>query len=142
MTRTKTTIAALVTAALLSAAYVVSATPGVTAHPGGHSHKAPADDGPDLMGWVGFDGKVIVCPDGEPLKVSDAEIRNAPNLGESVEVGPAGDGVTEYRGTEGMVPRCGPGGGGAEGTPIFVPNHVAKQTGEVAPRRFREAQTR
>ena len=86
------------------------------------------------MPVAGPDGEWIRCPDGELLEVTPREWLNAPNLGRAERSEESDADHTIYRVTEPVVARCGPGGGGADGQPVFVPESAAD--GVVAPQRF------
>ena len=81
------------------------------------------------MSVVGSDGRLIRCPDGKPLKVRLND-NPPPGLGRTR---PSGEVI------EGVVPRCGPEGGGKDAEPIWVPASVDRDR-VTAPRRFVEAQ--
>lgn len=128
-----TLLMALGTVLLMAATSVVSAQETVPPPPEPAVDNSTIDTEP--MPIAGPDGEWIRCPDGQLLEVTPLEWLNAPNLGESVETNESDAEETVYRATEMIVPRCGPGGGGSDGQPIFVPESVgADET--VAPRRF------
>jgi hypothetical protein len=88
--RTVLILAVALSIVLLAAAFVVA----------GSEPPPPPDVLPPAVGVVGPDGRDLVCPDGNPLTVSRAELLTTP-------VAPGGPQVSE---PAMLVPRCGPGG--------------------------------
>jgi hypothetical protein len=81
------------------------------------------------VGVVGSDGELIRCPDDKPLRVRLND-NPPPGLGRTTPSGEA----------EGVVPRCGPEGGGKDAQPIWVPTSVGRDR-VTAPQRFVDAQS-
>lgn len=100
---------------------------GVALAPG-----APAPDEP--MEVVGPDGEPIRCADGAILTVTMNDAMAVPDGLDEARIDPArsGAGKTTWEVTEGIVPRCGPGG---STDPVFVPESVGRELRD-APARF------
>jgi hypothetical protein len=87
----------------------------------------------------GSNGKAIRCSDGKLLRVKGNDVP-PPGI---VRVGPSRrteEGGEEVEVLEGAVPRCGPQGGGQNGTPIWVPESVGRGITE-APARYVKQQS-
>lgn len=69
---------------------------------------ANVSDFPDQIGVIGPDGEDIICPDGQPLTVSKAELFAPPRA----------PGPNQRSDGRMLVPRCAPGGH----RPVWVPS--------------------
>lgn len=127
-----TIIAALVIGAVTVAGVAVAHEEGT---PSQEAWPADVPTPSEPIGVVDEDGNLIECPqDGQMLTV-EVDDPVPPNLGQEERTN---DGT--YRVTEGVVPRCGPTGGGANGEAIWVPESVGDDTA-TAPPSYVEAQT-
>jgi hypothetical protein len=134
-----TLVAVVGTAVLLLATAIVSAQESEPSQPEGDPPiEGPMDNSEisdEPMPVAGPDGEWIRCPDGELLQASPLDWMLAPNVGESERTAESDEDKTVYRVTEPIVARCGPGGGGSDGQPVFVPEDVGAER-TVAPRRY------
>lgn len=92
------------------------------------------------------DGNLIRCPDGELLLVPygdgpPAGVAKHQRLSPEEAAAEIGPGAELVKTVDPAVARCGPKGGGADGTPIWVPASEGKQD-VVAPSKYVREQTR
>lgn len=97
---------------------------------------------------VGADGELVRCTDGELLKV---QIGEGPPTTAPPVITRAADAATQARldiepgsdaaeVVDGIVPRCGPDGGGKKAGVVWIPESVAKDSGDQAPSKYVEEQ--